>query len=572
MRLFARKALRAAAFIRHVPPQQIARRLWLEAKRRILAGRRSASALPSSQRLPFNEEAFEPLLFDRPRGIEVRPDGFVFTFLGRSLATGRKIDWRSESGPAADQLWRMNLHYMEYLGAVGDDVLADLIEQWIAGNRPYGPGYWRDAWNAYALSIRTTVWMEELARRRPRLGRDFVDRAANSLAEQLAFLAANLETDIGGNHLVKNLRALATGARFFAGARADAMGDLATRLLAEVLEAQVLGDGVHFERSPSYHNHVLGDLMAVRAALGHRLSEAQRVRLDAVVAAMAQAAADLTHPDGHVALFNDAGLNMGPSLRALADAYGRSCGGFPAARRHFAFPCAGYFGFRDARIYLVADCGRLGPDALMAHAHGDALSFELSVAGRRIIVDQGVYEYVAGEHREAARAAHWHNTLAISGLEQADFFGAFRCGVRPDVRVAEYKELPAGFHLEGWHDGFTRTGRGPVHRRGFELGGGNLLIHDSLEGSVPGQVTTQLLLHPGCDARESDGRVMVTCGAARVSISGSVPFKIVPAVHWPDMGIEQPTVRIVFAWPTGVREATTQIEIDDGSSSRGGGA
>ena len=57
----------------------------------------------------------------------------------------------------------------------------------------------------------------------------------------------------------------------------------------------------------------------------------------------------------------------------------------------------GYFGARLGDDYLVVDCGRIGPDDLPAHAHGDVLSFELSIAGHRIIVDQGVYEYVAGD-------------------------------------------------------------------------------------------------------------------------------------------------------------------------------
>jgi uncharacterized heparinase superfamily protein len=406
--------------------------------------------------------------------------------------------------------------------------------------------------------------MEEFARRRMRLPPGFVGRLQDSLAEQLDFLAGNLETDIGGNHLVKNMRALATGARVFADPLSAAMRRQAVGLLSRALDEQVLSDGMHFERSPSYHNQVLGDLLAARHALGDDIAPTVAARLKSALAAMAQASCDLIHPDGHAALFNDSGLTMGPDPRALADVYRRVVGDSPLPRRHFAFAAAGYFGFRDSALYLVADCGRLGPDALMAHAHGDALSFELSAAGERIIVDQGVYEYVAGARRDTARAARSHNTLAIAGLDQADFFGAFRCGARPDVHVTEYRELPAGFQLEGRHDAFTRMGKGPVHHRRFELQGGQLEIYDRLEGPVPGQVSTGLLLHPACRTDDEGGTLVVTRGSVRVRVSASVPFALTPAVYWPDMGVEEPALRVVFQWHPGVREATIHMTIDAG--------
>jgi uncharacterized heparinase superfamily protein len=330
----------------------------------------------------------------------------------------------------------------------------------------------------------------------------------------------------------------------------------------------VLADGVHFERSPSYHNQVFGDLLAIQHALGGSVEADIAARLKLVLAAMAQVSADLAHPDGRVALINDAGLTMGPDPRSLADAYRRAAGDPPLPRRHFAFSEAGYFGFRDAEIYLVADCGRLGPDQLMAHAHGDALSFELSVTGERIFVDQGVYEYVAGQRREAARAARSHNTLAIDGFEQADCFAAFRCGVRPDVLVTEYHEMPHGLRLKGHHDGFTRTGGGPVLHRRFDLDGGLLEIHDRLVGSVPGAVTTGLLLDPACRVAEDGGAAAITRGAARVRVTATVPFVLTPAVYWPDMGIEEETVRLVFHWPPGVTEATIRIAADAGGTGK----
>ena len=120
---------------------------------------------------------------------------------------------------------------------------------------------------------------------------------------------------------------------------------------------------------------------------------------------------------------------------SACDVYERLFGRRPTARESFAFADAGYFGLRSATSYLVVDCGRIAPDDLPAHGHGDVLSFEWSVGTQRVFVDQGVFEYIPGARRQAARSAASHNTLCLEGADQADFFGAFRCGRRPNVEV-----------------------------------------------------------------------------------------------------------------------------------------
>ena len=56
-----------------------------------------------------------------------------------------------------------------------------------------------------------------------------------SLAEQMAFLEANLETDIGGNHLVKNIKALLWASVFFDGRDVERWRALGLKLLREEL-------------------------------------------------------------------------------------------------------------------------------------------------------------------------------------------------------------------------------------------------------------------------------------------------------------------------------------------------
>jgi uncharacterized heparinase superfamily protein len=266
---------------------------------------------------------------------------------------------------------------------------------------------------------------------------------------------------------------------------------------------------------------------------------------------MAGVAADLAHPDGEVALFNDGGLAMAYSPRECLAAFWRLFGRPPRRRRIFALESAGYFGMREDGNYFIADCGPIAPDALVAHAHGDILSFEWSVAGKRIVVDQGVYEYNAGARRQAARSAASHNTLSIAGADQADFFGAFRCGRRPTAEVLRHQESEDGFVLEGAHNGYATLPGKPQHARRFEVSRDMISILDLVEGRPEAAVSVSFLLHPKCRVEMVEGGALITTDGVKVRLDCTAPLSLEAAVWWPDMGVEIPTHRLRASLPAG---------------------
>ncbi len=532
----ARRALR---FARHVPPRRLLRRLMLGVRRALRdrwPGRARALAAPALAQAPPS-----PLFAPRNGGIA----GDTFTFLGRSVTMNGRIDWSAPSLAPRDQLWRMNLHYMEYLEEVDDARMLVLIDEWMSANPANRPGAWKDSHNSYALSLRVVVWMQQLAVRK--LSPPLV---LASLAGQLRFLEANLETDLGGNHLIKNVKALLSASAFFAGRDAARWRRKGLRLLLAEIEAQVLPDGVHYERSPSYHAQVFADLLECRHALG----EAAPRALDEVLQAMAQGAADLAHPDGGPAQFNDAGLTMAYASGECLDVYRCLTQQEAAPAPVFAYPEAGYFGRREGGDYFIADCGRIGPDALPAHAHGDVLSFELSVGGERIIVDPGVYEYFDGAKRHESRAASSHNTLCFEGLDQAEFFGAFRCGRRPHVEVRTLVCEPDRLAFEGTHDGY----RPHKHDRAFDQTSGALKIVDRIWGP-PRAARIGFLLHPDVEVALDEKGAELKRGAARLRFRASVAVTSKAAVWWPDMGRERPTLRLCLDVAAGVSEVKSEF-------------
>ena len=559
---------RAFAFSRHIPPTKLARRMELAVRRSVRDRLRVGTSTPSYA-VARSAAPPQPLFEPRSGRLEVMAARKRFTFLGRTEeVVGSKIDWAIPGPGPEHQLWRMNLHYMEYLEVIPEGMWPGVVTDWIENNPPSRSGAWKDSWNSYAISIRTIVWMQELARRRDRLGSGVVATVESSFVEQLSFLARNLETDLGGNHLIKNMKALIWGSAYFTGEPTRRWYDKGVALLHAALSEQILGDGVHYERSPSYHCQVFADLLECRYVLGH---DPFGGALDTALTRMAQAVADLCHPDGSVALLNDAGLTMAHPPGVCLDAYHRLFGARPTAREVFAFGDAGYYGMRAGNVYLIADCGRIAPDDLVAHGHGDVLSFELSVAGERIIVDQGVFEYVAGRRRQQSRSGANHNTLSFDGADQADFFGSFRCGRRPNVKVLNYQEKPRGFVLEGTHDGFAALRGAPRHVRRFVAGANHVEICDHIDGEATRRASIGFLLHPKVKIETQGAVIRLLRENAAITLTCSCPLVLEDAVWWPDMGCEIPTRRLVSTLAPGERDVISTIEVQSTHGALGDG-
>jgi uncharacterized heparinase superfamily protein len=553
------RVARAAQFARHVPLRNLVRRIDLTLRR---AARDRWPQRPQLQRpAPARHTKQPSALFEARTGTlrVVDLDKIELRFIGRShIFDAAAMDWQAPGRGARDQLWCMNLHYMEFLEAADDALFERLVDSWMIGNPGMRRGAWRDSWNSYALSLRVVVWMQQLAARNGRLPATLIRRMETSLAEQLRFLMVNLETDLGGNHLIKNIKALIWGSAFFEGAEAREWRTTGLKLLNQEYRVQVLDDGMHFERSPSYHCQILADFLEIRHALGEDPFAGD---FDSMLKRMAQAAADMTHPDGAVALFNDAGQSMAYRARACLDVLTRVTGGRVEAQTRFALRQAGYYGHRDSGSLVVVDCGRIAPDALPAHGHGDVLSFEWSVQGQHVIVDQGVFEYVDGKKRRLCRSAAQHNTLCLEGADQADFFGAFRCGRRPNVQVREYRETNDGFVLVGSHDGFAHLPGRPVHERRFEVGYDVIDIRDEIEGATDHDAVVSLLLHPACAVRKEDETTWLTVGDVRIAVTASLPIQIEPAAWWPDMGYEVATMRLRVRLGGGARTLSMRLQV-----------
>ena len=395
-----------------------------------------------------------------------------------------KIGW---DGPQRKKLWRYNQHYFDDLNAINAPARrawhTALVEDWIVENPPaHGTG-----WEPYPLSLRVVNWIKWSL-----VGAVLSPAALHSLAVQVRWLTGRLEIHLLGNHLFANAKALVFAGLFFQGKEADAWLEKGLRILERQVPEQILPDGGHFERSTMYHALALEDMLDLcnaTACFSSRLRASQQkliVEWPQRAAAMHTWLHAMCHPDGEISLFNDAAFDISPSIAEL-DAYAHRL--LPALhtvtkQALAAMPDSGYIRLTRDHAVALLDVAPLGPDYLPGHAHADTLSFELSVAEYRVLVNSGTSCYDAGSERLRQRGTAAHNTVIVDGQDSSEVWSNFRVGRRAYPMELNIKQEPDYLPIEisCAHNGYCRLPGSPVHRRTWRIGDSSLSIEDRIEG------------------------------------------------------------------------------------------
>ncbi|MCL9797844.1 heparinase II/III family protein, partial [Frankia sp. AgKG'84/4] len=567
----------------HLRPGQVATRARLRGQRAVL-GRspRLAGMILGGPPLPGHWPAsFVPVDASCPPE-PVRADDLTagrITLLGHTRELAGTTEAAASDDPAhwdweqtqAPLLWRYHLHYWDWAwtmvadGEQGRDLLARLYLGWRAAV-PVGHPV---AWSPYVTSLR--AWT--LCALAPALGTD--SEAGGALRADLAahrrFLRIHRETDVGGNHLIKNLKAevgLAVAARD--------PSELADRVRALTREAdrQILGDGGHQERAPAYHCQVLADLGDVGALLTALGQPVPAELADAVDRMRAWLAAVLA-PDGSVPLLNDGFPVREELVRRLLPAIpvqhdtaptaataATAASGLLLAESGLAVLTAG--GWR-----LLADVGLPCPGTLPAHAHADTLGFLLWHDGQPLLVDTATSTYAPGPCRDHERGTAAHSTVTVDGENSTEVWGAFRAGRRARPTLLSMRHLAAGVALTAAHDGYRHLTGAPRHRRTWRLDPGGLVVDDRISGRGRHGLTVRLHFAPGVavttaepDADGAATEAIATDGAAPglvVTIPGGQRFRLVTDL--PGRWEVQDTPRAT-GWERTVRAPTAELRLD----------
>ncbi len=468
-----------------------------------------------------------------------------FRFQNEALELGWPPAW-DRATPS--RLWEYNLHYFDWIWALDYHAARESVADWITRIQPCEK---HTGWESYPVSLRLMNWSGFFFQQHlvaTESDSEFLNTLWRSLHRQAEWISQRLETHLAGNHLLENAAALAWIGTCFNGTKALTWRNLGVALLKKELPEQLPADGMHFERSPMYHLRATYLLQELEN-LG---DEDLQTLVMPYLARARNALRKLIHPDTQIALLNDSAVGVYDLHSGLDGETVEE----EACRKQeigcWSLPNAGYYGWRDTNgNYLVCDAGAIGPDYIPGHAHADILSFELSLNGKRVIVDAGVYDYEIGEMRDWCRSTRAHNTVEIAGQDQCEMWGAFRVARRGYPREVRWEQLEDGFALEAWHDGYRRLPGRPIHKRQIQWSSsGCLVVTDMVSSKNPVRATVRFHLHPDCQIESlKDREAIVAFDAGRFCIRCDAPNSLETEESWycPEFGVRMKNTSIILS-------------------------
>ncbi len=530
--------------LRHLKPVQFYGRVWF----RLYRPRLSALVDAAPMRLPL--EAWQTPAARAPSMLGVN----AFRFLNRTHTLPAHGGWNDA---ALEKLWLYNLHYFDDLNAQDAPSRADwhraLIARWIAENPPANG----NGWEPYPTSLRMVNWVKWLV-----AGNVAPPGMASSLVLQAGWLAGRLERHLLGNHLFANAKALVFAGLYFEGAQAANWLATGLKIISKELPEQVLTDGGNFERSPMYHAIFLEDVLDLINAAQcwpGLVPDAQLAYWRETAGRMLSWLTGMTHPDGEIALFNDAAFGVVPRVVELTAYAGRVGVELPMAvvdAKAIHFVDSGYVRMQTLDAVAFLDVAPIGPDYLPGHAHADTLSFELSVFSQRVVVNGGTSRYGSGPDRLRERGTAAHSTVEVAGANSSEVWGGFRVARRAYPFALEVQ--PDSGHVACSHNGYTRLPGAPVHRRAWQMNEDSLQVRDTVRGGEHAALT-RYVLHPTIQV------AAVNTNTWHLTLAGGQRLRLVvhagqgrlePASYAPEFGKKVQTQSLVIELASGVADVT----------------
>jgi hypothetical protein len=196
------------------------------------------------------------------------------------------------------------------------------------------------------------------------------------------------------------------------------------------------------------------------------------------------------------------------------------------AAKSAALTASGYYVSRSAAgDHLVFDAGHHG-FLNGGHAHADALSIVLSVAGRPFLVDAGTATYTMDPPaRDRFRSTAIHNTIVLDGRPASRPRGPFHWESTAKARCVAWQSEARFDYVEGIHDGYSPK----AHCRAvFAVHGLGWIVVDHLLGPATHPTTADVFwhIHPawtpadaGC-FRHADGSTCVMASSESLVVLG----------------------------------------------------
>lgn len=387
-------------------------------------------------------------------------------------------DWNTKDETL---LWQFHLHYLEDLSTefaqLNQKFFKDLILSWLQNNTDYS----QVGWHPYPTSKRTINMLKFALN-----GAVLPQIILNLISEQAKFVACHLEKDIQANHFFTNLVALA----FWENCSSNKISHLdVAREIQQQLQEQILSDGMHYERSPMYHNQFTYEVLDLINLLSTRKNLAHRYKvllhdLREKCPLLLKASKILSLCNNKISCFNDTAVGSAIQENFLTK-YARVLGlniQHPILPKISKLCASGFIRADNDEFTLIMNAGNVTSNNQPGHTHAESLSFELCDHSNIIFQNPGISTYADSARRSFERSTQFHNTVVIDQENSSDTWGSFRLGNRACTRILTCEHDSNHIRIAASHDGY-KTRRKPIyHKREIILGTSKLVVSDEIFG------------------------------------------------------------------------------------------
>jgi uncharacterized heparinase superfamily protein len=436
------------------------------------------------------------------------------------------------------------------VGAAARDPARALVQSWLGDNAAWHPV----AWRSDVVATRIFAWIahfEEIA------GREN-DRALRramlaSIAAQVRHLMRTAAWEQTGAARLRALKGLVGGLAALGGSQ-QRIGRV-LRILERELPIQILPDGGHRSRSPSTQLAVLRDLIDMRAALRAAHLETP-APLQQAIERMAPMLRFFRHGDRRLALFNDSVEEDGVVVD-LALTRSETRGHPPPQAPH-----SGFQRLQAGQSLVVVDTGKPPPRGFDGEAHAGVLSFELSQARERIIVNCGGYRGANPAWYRVARSSAAHSVLVVGDTNAVEIHADGSLGRAPASVRCERAEDGGHQWIAASHDGYRpRFGVNYARELYLAADGDDLRGEDKLTGRSGAAFVVRFHLHPAVEAsliEDGGGAVLRLPSGATWRLRASGAAMALGESVYLGTGELRKTQQIVLTGSTGPNGATVR--------------
>lgn len=524
-------------------------------------------AIGPLHRWRFSGGAPERLLVTPPDLRKGDPQVAADIYAGLFYLGGEMLETQGRSPfllKAPSREWEAELHAFGWLRhlAEADDPLARsnaraLVSDWI---RCAGTQLGSRTHSVDITARRVIAWLSHAGTILGEADYPFYRRFMRSLAHQLRYLRSVAAEAPDGPPRLRARIALAFGSLCMP-TPAKHMKN-AARNLSDELDRQIFADGTITTRNPATILDLLADLLPLRQTFVEQSQPVPR-GLFTAIDRMLPALRFFRHADGALALFNGAAVTETHLLAALLR-HDETLGEPISQARQ-----GGYQRLAAAGTVILADTGLPPPSALSGEAHAGTLSFELSSAAGRLVVNCGAPSRADREWRRLARTTAAHSTLTVAdqsssrfsrpGLAER-FLGAALVAGPTRVALAREDE-DEGQRFTAAHDGYLKR-FGLVHERqlflsraGDLVDGTDRLTMPRLRGPLrhPEPAALRFHLHPAVVAQCTGWGVELQLRGQTWRFSADVEPTLEESVFFADNMGARRTLQIVVPFDPAAR-------------------